>query len=198
MKQLSKLFCLLLACHLLTSCTPQKRLDRLLRKHPYLQKNDSVRGFVIDSTKAISVSVTAPVDTTLAYLDSLISEYDNQRINTFYKLYTDSLRIKALNDSLNKALRAQAKNYIINKPILKDTVVKTEGDVTVKVFSRGNDIGITIYRPAVVKKIAVTTSVNSVNASPCKDPWWALPSLIGLCICLILIVFYLLKKNFKP
>lgn len=100
---------------LLASCTPQKRLDRLIRRHPELVRVDSVK--IIDTVITQEVSV----DTM-----QVMNTYDTFIVNR------DRLTVQVI--------RHQDSIYVFGK-CASDTVV-IERNVPVKVVEASTDEGV--------------------------------------------------------
>lgn len=161
-------------------CTPQQKLKRLLKHHPDLIKSDTV--FI---TKEIPFPVIKR-DTVL--------QLDTNTYGLFEIL--DSL-INA-NDSLQRAgIKAEIKNYVITRPILKDTfVVSLDRGGWVKIFQYGKGLKHILYEPAFVKTVTVPVSTNTVIY---KDIPWRLAWywIVIAFVCGIAIAFFISFKNKK-
>lgn len=145
----------------LYSCTPEKKLQRLLKQHPELIKTDTV---------FITTTFTIPVQ-----VHDTIIQLDTSTFGLFDII--DELAGKL--DSVERSgLKTEIKNYIINRPILKDTfVVQLRNGGYVKVFQLGKNLGHKLFEPAYT--VSVTTPVATPNIVyrdiPWRLPWWWLP-----------------------
>lgn len=84
---------ILICISLLISCSPQKRLQRLVNNNPQLIKVDTIH--FRDTINVITNQVYKDTLTTLKSIskDTLIITKENLRIKTFYNYHTDSIFI---------------------------------------------------------------------------------------------------------
>ena len=90
--------CVLISCvyfslFIITSCSPQKRLQRLVKNNPELIRVDTIH--FRDTINVITNEVYKDTLTTLKSIskDTLIITKENLRIKTFYNYHTDSIFI---------------------------------------------------------------------------------------------------------
>lgn len=86
-----RLFKLIILSYLLFSCTPKQRLDRLLNRHPYLAKKETLT--FIDTVEFITNKVQVDTITKLDHLrrDTFILEREHLKVKTI--VYKDSIYI---------------------------------------------------------------------------------------------------------
>jgi len=86
-------YLIIILTSLLISCTPQKRLQRLVKKNPELIRVDTIH--FIDTIQHVTEEVHK--DTVIAnfstFKDTLIINKDNLTVKTFYNFTTDSIYI---------------------------------------------------------------------------------------------------------
>ncbi len=187
----------------ISACTPQKRLERLLAKFPELQHHDTTTKTISDTTAAIDVKITTPIDTAgKIKLDSLIQLYVLATEDLYSLKMNDSILWKKTRDSIVKKSNAALYKYMANYRFLKDTVIKFDSinNVTVKVWQDGKGIGTSIYKPISVKDHTVTSISN--NLTPCppyETAWYDVGSrwLNLFFLLLIALISYLYFKSKK-
>ena len=86
-----RLFKTISICLFLVSCTPKQRLDRLLNRHPYLAKKETLT--FIDTVEFITNKVQVDTITKLDHLrrDTFILEREHLKVKTI--VYKDSIYI---------------------------------------------------------------------------------------------------------
>jgi len=91
---------ILLGCYALSSCSPQKRLNRLVAKHPELIQNDTIS--FVDTVTFTTEKVHLDTLTSLHSItqDTLIINKENLTIKTFYNYQTDSIYISGQCDTI--------------------------------------------------------------------------------------------------
>lgn len=164
----------LLLAVLVTACTPQQRLNRLLRKHPELTRTDTV-----------FTTVTIPADTLVV----------TQPIT----LDADTVRLRAITDSLFHLLTqhpdtsvkgAQTARDVVYEYLTRvvpgavqfpaDTFVYYDGSLRVDMWFDGGD-----FKGRVVRKeesVEVPTAVHSVTAKRGVALWvFIAASFIAFC-----------------
>jgi len=134
---------------LLASCSPSKRLDRLLRKNPELKVVDSVEYIVHDTIQAIDLQARFSTDTSTTSLDTVLL----------------TLREYITNDSIIEVIRYMYKY----KQVLKDTSTRIIDGVTIKMWQEGQYIGLNLTKPE-----EITQEIAKV---PCPElvyqrGWW--------------------------
>lgn len=115
------------------SCSPQKRFDRLVRKHPELLKPDTIY-----STKTFTVPAQAK--------------------DTGFKMGPDTAGFSALVSSLNLKIdslqRRKLVQYIQTRPCLSDTLrVPLDGGGIVKLWQQGGELKFSQRQPQKVYSI---------------------------------------------
>jgi hypothetical protein len=158
----------------LSSCTPQKRLNRLVKKNPELVKIDTVR--IIDTIVIESFHFD-----TIIQIDKDYSKIDSIFFN--FKHDIDSLK--------SIELKQEIKNYIINKPLIKDTLFFEKDLVKIKVYQDSNgQIRLIIDKPEqeIIRTHEIThpTILNITDYFSGLYKW-------GVLLLLIVIVFGAVK-----
>ena len=159
------------------NCTPQKRLDRLVERHPELKKTDTI--FV---TKTITVPGTKK--------DSSISiSYNLNGLDTIFSNYN------FLIDSLKKqVLKKEIKTYIINRKCLEDTFkIPLKNNGFVKFYQTNKKFVYQMYEPdklITIKEPVIVTKIETVT----RRSW---PMFFGGFFTAILLAFILILI-YKP
>lgn len=163
----------------LASCTPQQRLNRLLKKHPELVKHDTVFIEKTITIAEVKADTGKKVNTNVAGVDSIIQHYTQ------------------LLDSANaNRLTTEIKNYIINRPCLEDTLrLDLKNGGYIKVFQENGEIKLKLFEPAQEIKIPCPTVVNSVTQT--KDSFLDRAVFKWLWFVLAIVFFLLLLISFK-
>ena len=129
-------FCTLI--YALSSCTPQKKLHRLLKKHPELVRTDTIRVIHIDTIPEIHVNTVFMTDTSTSQLDSIFHAYQGK-----------------IDSTLAFRMKGEIRNYIVNRPFLPDTLVQVKDGITVKIFQNGSNIGVIVHRDEELKPVSI-------------------------------------------
>jgi hypothetical protein len=173
------LLCLLATVIFTFSCTPQKRLNRLLKNHPQLADTVySVRTVTVPGLSIDTFFVVQP-DTVLLTqnLDSILSKY----------LFTiDSLNARSLSNDI--------KNYIIKRPCLTDTLeFVLPGRGWVKVWQTGGNFAAKAH----LNQQPVTIKVPSAQFKVTyKRPWaWLGGGILIGWFMLFIVVFAFFKTK---
>lgn len=184
-------YLIVLTSLLLFSCNPfiskQKRiekkanrkLERLVQKYPFLKVTDTLTETVSVTIPELKIDTFFVLNQDVSGVDSLLEVYA-------YKL-----------DSLSKVeLSTTIKNYIINRPVLKDTVFIEHQGATIKLWQNGDklDFKLDIPERVVTKtiKIPVERIVYKQNfLSKLLDYFWV----IFLTCVGLFILFRFLFKN---
>ncbi len=164
----------------LASCTPQKRLDRLIKNHPELSKEDTVYttrgidipGFHLDTTFEASTDVSG--------LYSIIDHY------------------KDCIDSLNRTrLTTEIKNYITTRKCLEDTFnVRLDNNGFCKIWQSKEVFHYQLSQPKRKMNISVPISVPKFETTTKYNWvmfWGGTAASFGF-----LVILFLLKSWFKP
>jgi hypothetical protein len=144
---------MLLSC----SCTPQQRLNRLLKKHPELVRTDTVYIDTFAVRAPFQADTTGKVNTDFSGIDSIFAH---------------------LPEELDSAQKVQVvtdiKNYFITRPCITDTMrLSLRSGGVVKVWQDGQEIKISIYEPAEKIPLRVPTTINTVTQKP--GAWSIIP-----------------------
>jgi len=145
----------LLVVVLLASCTPEKRLARLVKNHPELMKIDTLWQDVPVYVPGVQKDTSTALNMDVSGVDSILQKYG---------LMIDSLT--------RRKLHTEIKNYVINRPVIKDTLNIFLTDSThIQVFQDGNNLNWRIRRnPQTIYK-TVPVVINSVTADVKKTFW---------------------------
>lgn len=176
-----KNFCLILfLIWLLASCSPQKRLNRLIANHPELAKTDTIYSTKTFTVPGYKIDTTFKASTNTNGIDDIL-------IN--YKDYLDSIRAKQLSN--------QIKTYVVNRSCLDDTfkiqlrdggfckLWQTKGFFYYQVNQPNKKYQFSV--PMVSNKFDVQTKYNWIM-------FW-----IGFSVIPFLItVFFIIKKIYSP
>lgn len=171
---------IVLAVCLFASCSYEKRLARAQRKlgnlvaeFPALVQHDTV--YSIDTLRIEAKSISGEIELDKKYekLDSLLALYSHDTM-------------------INKeTITNTIKNYIINKPILLDTIAVDTIGIHFRLFERSGKLAwsINIDEQELIKKYA--TVVHSVN--PLKEVyvtrWWDYVARVIALLALLFIIF---------
>ncbi len=143
------------------SCSPEKRLARLLKKHPELIKTDTVWQ-----------TVTLPPDT-LIFTQMVYLQLDTGRLRAI----TDSIYALIDSSTLNLPTGQKEVVYSYLKKVVpgairfpSDTFQIDDGDLSVKAWFEGNTLQGRFIRKTT--SIEVPVQVNSVKAKRAISWWW--------------------------
>ena len=152
------LFALMLAFAVATafsSCAPERRLNRLLKKHPELVKSDTIWRTDFDTIPEIRINTVFQTDTSTLGLDSIFGAFQGQ-----------------IDSMLALRLKSEVRNYIINRPFLPDTMYSVQDGVTVKIYQDGDQIGVIVNKPETIVTETAPVVVNKVDAAATEYPWY--------------------------
>jgi len=162
-------------------CTPQQKLNRLLKKHPELIHIDTVE---------ITQTFTVPVQQhdTILQLDTAT-----------FGLFDIIDRLARELDSVSRdSLRSGIKNYITKRPVLKDTFfVQLQRGGWIKVYQIGSVLKHSLYEPKFVLEAKQKVPMPNIvyRDIPWRLAWyWVLIAFV----CGIAIGGYLFYKKEKP
>lgn len=97
MRKANKLFLLLSLCCLMASCSPERRLARLLKQHPHLIKSDTVFRadtiFIAGSNSDTVFKNTITKDTIIIKENNLTIKYFNSGDSVFVYGECDTIRL---------------------------------------------------------------------------------------------------------
>ena len=167
----------------IASCTPQKRLDRLIRKHPELKHTDTVKTSVTITLPGVNHDTLIPINQNLdSILSSVLLSYKGHIIDSMSSIKIEKQIVKQIN----------------NNGVLKDTVKFYLDDSTsIKLFQAGSFIHHTISRPP--KKITkpVAVAYANVHDNPIQKekhwPWMLMGAFLLLilqCAAFILVRYF--------
>jgi len=164
------------------NCTPQKRLNRLVKNHPELVKTDTVyssRTFTVPG-RSIDTSFAQNTDVTELY----------KIIDAYKELIAAPTRQK---------LDTVLKNYIISRPCLRDTfTVPLQNHGHIKIWQAGN-IHFKLYEPPYTRVINLPMIVNNLTAHPKYAwPFFTAGFFSAWLIMLFLIIYFKLRINLPP
>lgn len=130
----------------LMSCSPERRISRILKHNPELVRTDTVWGKVNVVISPIKIDTSIRLDHDYSKVDSIVDGYRNK---------LDSLtRIK---------LTQEIKYYVTNKTVLKDTVQFTQDGVKVKIWEQGGVLRWQLDKPGETKQVIVPVTVNKTE-----------------------------------
>ncbi len=188
----------------LANCTPQTKLNNLLRKYPHLKKDSTTTSYRLDSTKAIDASIILKVDSSGGEFDSLFDFTGWEvvkKINDRFFIQPDTVTnpkidsLKLAYESKIKDFKSKILNYVNTRRYITDTIIKIQDSITVKLYQQGGYIKISINRPLSVKAKPIKIVDNSVNASPCEVAWYYRWAVFGFVFLLIFIALLYFKRQ---
>lgn len=138
-----------------SSCTPERRLKRILKKHPELVKTDTIWRTDFDTIPEIRINTVFQTDTSTLGLDSIFGAFQGQ-----------------IDSVLALRLKSEVRNYIINRPFLPDTMYTVQDGVTVKIYQNGDQIGVIVSKPETIVTEQAPVVVNKVDAAATEYPWY--------------------------
>lgn len=188
---------------ILTSCSPQKHLDRFLHRHPELVHSDSSKVKKNDSIKGVDDSFF--FDLSKLGIDPGIQPaikqqvFDIGMVQPFIRS-VDTSR-KAMDNMFNgwgiipNVIKPISPYPLLPTPkttlLRNDTIVKHFPDsLTVKAWRQGNGIGISLHKPAYVKPYTETVVTNKVICDPCPPCTTPLYDIICRWVALILLPLF--------
>lgn len=130
---------------LVLSCSPQARLNRIIKHHPELANTDTI--YITKTIPGFNVDTIFKASTNTAGLDSVIIQYKT-RIDTI----------------ILKQLQTQLKTVFINKPCLDQPINFTLPDGTKATLSQsGGKFNLKAVKPTTTQKIPVQTNTYKVQ-----------------------------------
>ena len=168
----------------LASCSPQKRLNRLIKNNPELAKTDTIY-----STKTFTVP-GYKLDTTFKASENVNGL--NELVNV-YREYLDSVK--------RQKLTADIKTFIVERKCLDDTFkVSLNNNGYCKFWQSKTTFHYQLYQPKQKISFNVPVAVNNIKATITND--WKM-FFIGMAtalggIVLLVIVLYFIKMYIKP
>jgi len=170
---------LLILLSSLFSCSPQKRLSNLIKRHPELISRDTIYKDTTIVKPAVEVKGESEIDKNYSDLLLLIDGYKDR-----------------LDSVTSGKLKTEIKNYIINKPILNDTIRIDTAGFHFRLFESGGKLKYVFNKDADSTTIKIPTIVNSVNPvqTEYKIHWYDMAARWLAGITLAFILFILLKK----
>src|SRR5690349_9231986 len=137
---------LLLLVFGLFSCGPQKKLSRLLKKHPELVRSDTVYQDVFVTVPEVKIDTSAPINP--QYIDRLLGIIDT---------YSSQL------DSFSRIKIKQEIKYITNNhSLIQDTLIYVKDGVTIKLWQQAGKIELRLFKPKEQITQKVPVKVDSV------------------------------------
>lgn len=111
MKTLQYIISIVLAVIILASCSPQKRLNRLVALHPELVQNDTIH----------------IRDTTIIPATRIDTSFHESKLNDTIIITKEKLRVKihSYQDSIYVYVHQEADTVVVEKEIVVDRIVKT-------------------------------------------------------------------------
>ncbi len=184
-------------CVLFYSCDPVKRIARIRARHPEIVKLDTTYSHRNDTTKAILDRFSVNKADNSAAIDSALKVQEIGWIEVMTDTHkNDSAFAKHLIDSLINKLNKSIKGYIVNRPCLKDTLIKSYDGITVKVFDQKGSIGIIITKPEVIKDVKTPVAVTTIDHSPCahNTTWYDYMAYGFTVLCWLMIAYLISVK----
>jgi len=140
---------------LLVSCSPQRRINRIVKKHPELLVNDTIK--VIDTLviDAIKFDTIIKVNQNVSGVDSILNSFKGK---------IDSLTHLKLGNDI--------KYYITQRKTIEDTLHHFQDDLEVLIWQDENGINVKVNKPeeeiireiqVPYEKIQVTTMAKSMK-----------------------------------
>ncbi len=155
MKTKMKLLLCLLMATLLFSCSPQKRIARIIKHNPGIVLKDTVTITDHDTIPEIKIVTEFKKDTSASVIDSSLTALFEK-----YKVDYPSVDLSAMKRSILMEMRSL---YQSKKIFPTDTMVKVIDGITIKLFETAEGIGVTIHKPEQTKEEAHYAVVDSVT-----------------------------------
>lgn len=167
---------------MLIGCSAEKELARVLRRHPELALQDTIRDTVEVIVPEIDIETEIDLSDDVSGVDSILSVFGDK---------IDSLTALKLGTEI--------KYYISNRNVLaEDTVYYTEDGVSVKVWQQDGRLRFEMNKPAEVIQKPVAIPYQRIVYPESKTEWWKW-LLIGFVVYLVFKdLFYARKKWLHP
>jgi hypothetical protein len=165
---------------LLFSCSPEKRLNHLIEKHPELAKDDTIK---------IAIHKDAVLIDTVIKKDSNCGEFDLIRIDKTSIVQIDSAIKGKVSDSIITEI-----NKIASEPRLKTSTIHRK-NITATVKDYGDSIGLSIHESAIDTIVAKPYKKYEIVKSNGTN-WWMWGWIIFFLIILI-VLFYSFYQAIK-
>lgn len=154
------------------SCSPSKRINRIVKNHPELLVKDTIR--VIDTLviQSIKFDTIIKVNKDVSGVDSILNSF-NDKIDSITK-------IKLGND---------IKYYITERKAINDTLKHYQDDLEVLIWEDENGINVKVNKPEqeIIREIQVP--YEKINVTTRKGFVWFDWLLIGVLISLLTFIF---------
>ena len=158
----------------LLSCSPQKRLNRLVQKHPHLIQNDTIvihDTFTIESTKFDTIIKT---NQDLSGVDSVLNNFKNKL------------------DSVTKVeMSKEIKYYITQRKSIEDTIKHFHKDLIVLIWEDENGINVNVEKPQqdIVREILVPVEKYNITNDYSFVKWLVVLLILGMGLVVFLRVW---------
>lgn len=163
---------------LITNCTPQKRLDRLIKNHPELAKTDTVH--IVKTFTLAPVKIDTSINFSY-YLGGLDTIFNN------YQLTIDSLQ--------KRLLKKDIKTFIVNRKVLDDTLnIKLKNNGFVKVYQSGKKLVYQMWEPGKVIEVKTPVIVTKYETVT-KRSWSAFFGGFFACVLMLFIIGMIYKPK---
>lgn len=177
---MKKYFLLILCFAFLVACSPQKRLNRLIKNHPELAETDTVYSTKTFTVPGLNIDTNFAASTNVNGIDELVNHYND---------YLDSIRRIKLSNEI--------KTYIINRKCLEDTfkIILRDGGF-VKFWQTNGFFFYQLNQPNKKIQFTVPSITNKFDVET-KYSWlmfWVGFSVIPLIITILVII----KKIYFP
>jgi hypothetical protein len=139
----------------LVSCSAEKQLARIIKKHPELVQVDTARDTVEVIIPEIDIDTLFQMSDDVSGVDSILSTFGDK---------IDSLRALKLGSEI--------KYYISNRNVLEDTVFYAEDGVFVKVWQEGNGLRFKINKPQEIIREPVAIPYDKIVMPEEETKWW--------------------------
>lgn len=165
------------------SCSPQKRLNRLIKNNPELKTTDTIYSTKTFTVPGYKLDTTFKASQNVNGLDEILNDY---------KIYLDSLK--------RAKLSSQIKTFVIDRKCLDDTFkVSLNNNGYCKFWQTKGTFHYQLLQPKQKINFTVPVAYNTIKATITND--WKM-FFIGVAsalggVLLLIIVLYFLKMYLK-
>jgi len=133
-----------------SACTPQQRLNRLLKKHPELITHDTIYKTKIVTIPEEKADTSKQIVVDTLGLDSVIN-----------------IAVPGIDTTTKKEITKTITKWMRTKQLLKDTLrVNLKHGGFAIVYQQGNELKLRVFQPAYEIKVPYEAVINSVEAKP--------------------------------
>jgi len=168
----------------LCACSPEKRLARIVKKHPELVKSDTIEKIIEISIPEIEIDTSKEINP--IYIKSLLETIEKYS--------------KGIDSPKGVELKREVINIVNNVSLIKDTMSFTEDGVLVKLWQHNGRVNLKIFKPEEKKEVKVPVTVNTIQPAIESKKFNWVAFIAGLCsgIALSYFIIKLFIYLFKP